>query len=63
MPAGHGVSPSSSAKRLAEFRERFAKTAPKAVACLEAVFEDAMAVMALPEKYRRRLRASGSSSA
>ena len=43
-------------RRLAEFGERFAKTAPKTVACLEAGFEDAMAVMALPEKYRKRLR-------
>ncbi len=39
-----------------EFIKRFAKTAPKAVACLEDGFDDAMAVMALPEKYRRRLR-------
>jgi putative transposase len=36
--------------------ERFSKTASKAVACLESGFEDAMAVMVLPEKYRRRLR-------
>ncbi|MBL0355334.1 MAG: transposase [Dechloromonas sp.] len=43
-------------RRLAEFTERFAKSAPKAVACLEAGFEDAMAVMVLPEKYRKRLR-------
>jgi transposase-like protein len=43
-------------RRLAEFSERFAKTAPKAVSCMEAGFEDAMAVMALPEKYRRRMR-------
>lgn len=43
-------------RRLAEFTQRFAKAAAKAVACLEADFEDAMAVMALPEKYRRRLR-------
>ena len=43
-------------RRLAEFGERFAKTAPKAVTCLEAGFDDAMAVMALPEKYRKRLR-------
>lgn len=28
----------------------------KGVACLEAGFKDAMAVMALPEKYRKRLR-------
>jgi putative transposase len=39
-----------------EFVKRFAKTAPKAVACLEDGFDDTMAVMALPEKYRRRLR-------
>lgn len=44
--------------RLQAFTERFAKSAPKAVACLEDGFEDAMAVMALPEKYRRRLRTS-----
>lgn len=43
-------------RRLAEFVERFANIAPKAVACLEAGFEDAMAVMTLPEKYRKRLR-------
>lgn len=43
-------------RRLAEFGERFTKSAPKAVACLESGFEDAMAVMVLPEKYRKRLR-------
>jgi len=43
-------------RRLAEFVERFKKTAAKAVACMEEGFADAMAVMALPEKYRRRLR-------
>ncbi len=45
-------------RRLAEFVERFAKTAPKSVTCLEDGFEDAMAVMALPEKYRKRLRST-----
>jgi len=45
-------------RRLQTFVEQFAKRAPKAVACLEAGFDDAMAVMALPEKYRRRLRTS-----
>jgi len=45
-------------RHLAEFIERFAKTAPKSVACLEDGFEDAMAVMALPEKYRKRLRST-----
>ena len=45
-------------RRLAEFSERFAKTAAKAVACIEEGFADAMAVMSLPEKYRRRLRST-----
>lgn len=34
----------------------YAERAPKAVERLEAGFEDAMAVMALPERYRKRLR-------
>jgi transposase-like protein len=45
-------------RRLEAFRERFAKLAPKAVACLEEGFEDVMAVMSLPEKYRKRLRST-----
>jgi transposase-like protein len=45
-------------RRLEAFRERFARLAPKAVACLEEGFEDAMAVMALPEKYRTRFRST-----
>jgi len=43
-------------RRLAEFVERFGKSAPKVVACMEDGFEDAMAVMSLPEKYRKKLR-------
>ena len=43
-------------RRLSEFSERFGKSASQSVACLEAGFEDAMAVMSLPEKYRKRLR-------
>ena len=43
-------------RRLAEFVEQFGKGAAKAVACMEAGFEDAMAVMTLPEKYRKKLR-------
>ena len=43
-------------RQLDVFIEKFGKSAPKAVACLEEGFTDAMAVMALPEKYRRRLR-------
>ena len=43
-------------RRRDEFIEAFEKKAPKAVACLEEAFDDAMAVMALPVKYRKRLR-------
>lgn len=45
-------------RRLVEFSERFEKTATKSVACLQAGFEDAMTVMELPEKYRKRLRST-----
>lgn len=43
-------------RRLNDFADAFEKKAPKAVACLEEAFDDALAVMALPEKYRKRLR-------
>jgi putative transposase len=43
-------------RRLEAFRSEFEKSAPKAVTLLEEAFDDAMAVMALPEKYRKRLR-------
>ena len=43
-------------RRLNEFIEEFESKVPKAVNCLEAAFEDAMAVMVLPDKYRKRLR-------
>jgi len=36
----------------------FSDKAPRAVDILEAGFDDAMAVMALPEPYRRRLRST-----
>ncbi|WP_200770576.1 transposase [Sulfurivirga caldicuralii] len=36
--------------------EEMENAAPKAVACLEEGLEDALAVMALPKKYRRRLK-------
>jgi transposase-like protein len=45
-------------RRHAEFQARFAKTAPKACACLEAAFDDTLAILPLPEKYRRRLRST-----
>lgn len=41
---------------LNETIEAFSARAPKVVERLEAGFEDAMAVMALPERYRKRLR-------
>ena len=40
------------------FVELFAKTAPKAATCLEDAFDDATAVLCLPEKYRKRLRST-----
>jgi putative transposase len=43
-------------RRLNKFAELFEKSAPKAVECLEEAFEDAMAIMALPDKYRKHLR-------
>ena len=43
-------------RRLEAFQLEFEKSAPKAVTLLEEAFDDAMAMMALPEKYRKRLR-------
>lgn len=43
---------------LAETVEAFATDAPKAVAVLEEGFDDIIAVMGLPEKYRQKLRTS-----
>jgi putative transposase len=40
--------------------EDFESKAPKAMAILGAAFEDATAVLALPEKYRKRLRTTNS---
>lgn len=54
----HAPDMEAARRRLTQFAQRFAQSAPKAVACLEEGFEDAMAVMALPEKYRRLLRTS-----
>ncbi len=45
-------------ERCAEFAEALEKAAPKAVVCLEAGIEDALAVMALPAKYRRRMKST-----
>ena len=43
-------------RRRDEYIETFDKKAPKALACLKEAFDNDMAVMALPEKYRKRLR-------
>jgi len=43
-------------KLLDEVVEEFERLAPKAIERLEAGFEDAMAIMTLPEGIRRRLR-------
>ena len=45
---------------LKETLEHFEMTAPKAIMLLEEGFEDVMAVMGLPEKYRKRLRTTNS---
>lgn len=45
---------------LSETLEAFEKLAPKAMLTLEEGFEDVMAVMNLPEKYRKRLRTTNS---
>ena len=42
--------------RLDDFRERLEEKAPSALETLESGFYEATAVLALPEKYRRRLR-------
>ena len=43
-------------RQLAAFVTRFETIAPKAALCLEEGFEDAVSVMGLPKKDRRRLR-------
>ena len=45
---------------LSETLEAFEVLAPKAMTTLEEGFEDVMAVMSLPEKYRKRLRTTNS---
>jgi len=45
---------------LSETLEFFEESAPKAMIILEEGFEDVMAVMNLPEKYRKKLRTSNS---
>ena len=45
---------------LRQITDTFTERAPKAVAVLEAGFDDATAVLALPDPYRRRLRTTNS---
>ena len=54
----HAADISESRRQRDRFEDLFAKTAPKAVACLEGAFDDATAVMCLPERYRKRLRST-----
>jgi len=54
----HATDVHDARRRRDEFTEAFAKTAPKAALCMEEAFDDAIAVMALPEKYRKRLRST-----
>jgi putative transposase len=45
-------------KLLTDVLADFSEKAPKAMECLESGFDDATAVMALPEPYRKRLRST-----
>jgi transposase-like protein len=62
---GAGLKRIFSADSAAEARQRFDELAealegkaPKAISCLENGLEDALAVMALPAKYRRRMKST-----
>lgn len=52
--------PATARTLLQQLVETYAERAPQAVATLEAGFDDATAVLALPEPYRRRLRTTNS---
>ena len=52
--------PESARRLLQAVIDDYAERAPKAIACLEAGFDDATAVLALPEPYRKRLRTTNS---
>ena len=45
-------------QRCAELAEQMESSAAKAIRCLESGLEDALAVMALPAKYRRRMKST-----
>ena len=48
--------PEQARQELSALLSEFGGKAPRAAACLEAGFDDATAVLALPERYRKRLR-------
>ncbi len=52
--------PAVARQELAAILERFAKSAPKSCDGLEAAFDDAIAVLGLPERYRKRLPTTNS---
>ena len=52
--------PAAARQELSAVLAEFGAKAPKAVACLEAGFDDATAVLCLPENCRRRLRTTNS---
>ena len=52
--------PATARTLLQQLGATYAARAPKALAALEAGFDDAIAVLALPEPYRRRLRTTNS---
>ena len=52
----HSADMREARRRLDELTEEYESKASKAIQCLLDGFEDAMAVTALPEKYRKRLR-------
>jgi transposase-like protein len=52
--------PQAARQELSKILSVFQTSAPKACDCLEAAFEDATAVLALPERYRKRLRTTNS---
>ena len=54
----HALAAQGSAGRGAGLIEEMEQKAPRAVTCLEEGVEDALAVLVLPEKYRRRLKST-----
>ena len=51
-------SPKEARQRFDELAVEMERKAPKAIDCLERGLEDSLAVMALPSKYRKRLKST-----